>query len=177
MRLTSLVVAPSEYSCFLRDNCADLRCRITSYINNLHPQKYENLYAVIGEIISCAIPLWNLTLTPVKALFLQYHRIYYEGMSDLEAEGDNQEIIQPEPGPFQPPSVPDHMVPEFFDETTQTLKPEKAVDLRRDYGKRGLQVIVKLANIHLTPEKPNYEGGSWHVEGQLVSYVHAPRYH
>ncbi|KAG8723294.1 hypothetical protein FRC09_003895 [Ceratobasidium sp. 395] len=28
-----------------------------------------------------------------------------------------------------------------------------------------IQVIVKLANIHLTPEKPKYAGGSWHVEG------------
>jgi hypothetical protein len=58
---------------------------------------------------------------------------------------------------------------EFFDEATKTLKPERSVDLKRDYGERGLQVIVKLANIHLTPEKPRYEGGSWHVEGQLVS--------
>ena len=28
-----------------------------------------------------------------------------------------------------------------------------------------MQVIVKLANIQLTPEKPTYRGGSWHVEG------------
>jgi hypothetical protein len=28
---------------------------------------------------------------------------------------------------------------------------------------------VKLANIELTPDKPEYDGGSWHVEGQLVS--------
>lgn len=31
-----------------------------------------------------------------------------------------------------------------------------------------LQVIVKLANIHLTPEKPEYAGGSWHVEGGCI---------
>ncbi|KAH8824007.1 hypothetical protein DL96DRAFT_1616083 [Flagelloscypha sp. PMI_526] len=30
-----------------------------------------------------------------------------------------------------------------------------------------LQIIVKLANIVLTPENPVYEGGSWHVEGML----------
>ncbi|KAJ6787607.1 hypothetical protein PWT90_05008 [Aphanocladium album] len=30
-----------------------------------------------------------------------------------------------------------------------------------------LQVIVKLASIHLTPEKPTYDGGSWHSEGLL----------
>jgi hypothetical protein len=30
-----------------------------------------------------------------------------------------------------------------------------------------LQFLVKLANIELTPEKPTYDGGSWHIEGQL----------
>ncbi|KAF7331521.1 hypothetical protein MKEN_00031000 [Mycena kentingensis (nom. inval.)] len=37
------------------------------------------------------------------------------------------------------------------------------------YSLRGktLQCIVKLANIHLTPDKPSYDGGSWHVEGML----------
>lgn len=30
-----------------------------------------------------------------------------------------------------------------------------------------VQVIVKLANIYLTPEKPKYKGGVWHVEGVL----------
>ena len=40
------------------------------------------------------------------------------------------------------------------------------VGLREDFPE-GLQVIFKLANIHLTPEKPTYDGGSWHVEGGL----------
>jgi hypothetical protein len=43
------------------------------------------------------------------------------------------------------------------------------IDLKRDFAHRGLQIVVKLANIELTPEKPTYEGGVWHVEGQLVS--------
>lgn len=30
---------------------------------------------------------------------------------------------------------------------------------------RTVQVIVKLANIVLTPEQPRYEGGGWHTEG------------
>lgn len=33
-----------------------------------------------------------------------------------------------------------------------------------------LQLIVKLANIVLTPENPDYPGGKWHVEGAM-SYV------
>ena len=67
---------------------------------------------------------------------------------------DNRRIVQPEPEQFKvpPPRVP-----------------EEVVDLKRDYGQqRGLQVIVKLANIELTPEKSEYGGGTWHVEGQLV---------
>jgi hypothetical protein len=30
-----------------------------------------------------------------------------------------------------------------------------------------VQVIVKYASIVLTPESPDYKGGSWHVEGML----------
>ncbi|KAL3962851.1 WD40 repeat 2 [Purpureocillium lilacinum] len=36
---------------------------------------------------------------------------------------------------------------------------------------RRVQVIVKLANIHLTPDKPTYDGGSWHIEGQLNEHI------
>ncbi|POR36710.1 Uncharacterized protein TPAR_03102 [Tolypocladium paradoxum] len=38
-------------------------------------------------------------------------------------------------------------------------------------GASRIQVIVKLANIHLTPERPTYDGGSWHVEGQLNEHI------
>jgi len=67
---------------------------------------------------------------------------------------ETKQSIQPEPGVFKPQPAP---------------KPEELVDLQRDFSEKGLQVIVKLANIHLTPEKPEYTGGKWHVEGQLVS--------
>jgi hypothetical protein len=45
----------------------------------------------------------------------------------------------------------------------QQPAPKNCVDLR---GRR-LQVIVKMANIELTPAQPEYCGGSWHVEGML----------
>lgn len=41
----------------------------------------------------------------------------------------------------------------------------KDIKLERDFRQDGLQVIVKLSSIELTPEKPKYEGGSWHIEG------------
>ena len=63
---------------------------------------------------------------------------------------ETRRLVYPEPGDFEPLSQPEPF------------------DLKGKYGKRGLQVIVKLASIHLTPEKPKYEGGTWHVEGQMV---------
>lgn len=34
-----------------------------------------------------------------------------------------------------------------------------------------IQVIVKMANIHLTPEKPTYEGSPWQIEGQSIERI------
>ncbi|MCJ1251985.1 hypothetical protein MMC30_009223 [Trapelia coarctata] len=160
--------------------------KITSYINNLHPYKHKELYEIIAEFLSRTIPLWNQTLTPLKNKGT-YQRITLssieydmdednvpEGMGpprDWDSDDDdadqiqddfndwleeNKQSIQPEPGLFTPPPA---------------LKPEEMVDLQRDFGKKGLQVIVKLANILLTPEKPEYAGGEWHVEGQLNEHI------
>ncbi|KAF2158075.1 hypothetical protein K461DRAFT_274318 [Myriangium duriaei CBS 260.36] len=43
----------------------------------------------------------------------------------------------------------------------------KLYPLEEEFASEGLQVIVKLANIVLTPDSPDYAGGSWHVEGML----------
>jgi len=136
------------------------------------------------KLIDASIPLWEATLAPLADPdFSLSHRIVYEDYpcydpdpaSLPETEGpqqesdededdyldrrrewiyDTREIVQPEPeGPFKPVNEP------------------KPLSLREKWGKRGLQVIVKLANIELTPEKPEYAGGSWHVEGQMVSLI------
>lgn len=39
------------------------------------------------------------------------------------------------------------------------------------------QVITKLASIHLTPEKPRYDGGAWHVEGMVDDGIVATGIH
>lgn len=40
--------------------------------------------------------------------------------------------------------------------------------LRELFEESGLQVIVKMATIELTPEKPDFPMGSWHVSFQAV---------
>ena len=64
-------------------------------------------------------------------------------------------LIMPEPKQFEP---------------LETFNEDLGISLADDFKEKGLQVIVKLANIQLTPEKPTYDGGSWHVEGQLVGF-------
>lgn len=142
--------------------------KITSYINNMHPTLHPMLYSVIEKFIAKSIPLWNLTLSSTQAGrkprilhdWTDYN--YPRGISPPKELGNdwdardnwrktNRTLESPEPRDF---------------ESYQRLVDDE-VNLRKEFEKQGLQVIVKLANIELTPEKPAYDGGSWHVEGQL----------
>ncbi|KAL4882175.1 hypothetical protein BJY04DRAFT_217497 [Aspergillus karnatakaensis] len=148
---------------------ANGECRTASYINNLHPAKHRNLYKIIEEILTRTIPLWNITLARRDDLpyRIDYKEVefpedgepqpeeeeddgddYFEIMQEWQ---DRQHVVPPEPDLFKPPS------------STNT----NPVNLQKQFAEKGLQVIVKLANIELTPDKPTYEGGSWHIEGQL----------
>lgn len=76
-----------------------------------------------------------------------------------------------------PPDVPDavsgsQQTPEE-DESPRSfcLRPEHVRKSGFFDGASRIQVIVKLANIYLTPKEPNYDGGSWHIEGQLNEHI------
>ncbi|KAB8276593.1 hypothetical protein BDV30DRAFT_235665 [Aspergillus minisclerotigenes] len=104
----------------------------------------------------CRIVSYINNLHPMK------HRGLYDAEEDayyelLEAWDASRPIILPEPGEFRP-----HEETEY-----------KRVDLRKEFPGQRIQVIVKLANIELTPESPEYEGGSWHIEGQLNERIAA----
>jgi hypothetical protein len=153
--------------------------RITSYINNLHPQKHADLYSVVEKIIDKAIPLWSRSLTPLIEHDF-WTRIHYQvsfskdpddvaeedkpPRRDNETEDDYydrmwrwledyRETELPEPGKFSPKT------------------PKSIHDIRSEFAERGLQIIVKFANIELSPQKPDYDGGSWHVEGQMNEHI------
>ncbi|TFK27628.1 hypothetical protein FA15DRAFT_666299 [Coprinopsis marcescibilis] len=164
------------------------KARITSYVNNLHPEKYSKLYGVVEDVITAAIPLWELTLAPMSdttfehSLRITYAECVYdpdpaslpetEGPQPLESDEyddehwerreewifDTRRVVLPEPNaPFDP----------------SHLKQPAPFNLRERFAQLGrpLQVIVKLANIELTPEKPTYDGGSWHVEGKFNEHI------
>ncbi|MGQ5637760.1 MULTISPECIES: DUF4246 domain-containing protein [unclassified Streptomyces] len=146
-----------------------------SYVNNLHPETHQELASVLPDLFARFLPLWEKVLTdlrhprplrieadpygwydsepeyPDKASYSD-DEAYAEAVRAWEEAQDewweNRRPVVPDAPVFTPPESPDDTA---------------RVDLR---GRR-LQVIVKLATIQLTPDKPEYPGGSWHVEGML----------
>lgn len=122
--------------------------QISSYINNLHPEHHPKLYVCIEKIFEKFVPMFSKVLTDLRnprnnRVAINYYDTFEYGE---EREDEEAEIIRKpvELPTFQPPPAP-----------------AKIVNLNG----RDLQVIVKLANIHLTPDQPEYPGGSWHIEG------------
>ncbi|WP_407565166.1 DUF4246 domain-containing protein [Streptomyces sp. 184] len=146
-----------------------------SYVNNLHPEAHGELASVLPDLFARLRPLLENVLTDLRhprppRIVADPYGWYdsepeYPDKASYGDDGAYQEAVrlyeeaQDDWWQNRSPVIPD--APEF---TPPELPDESArVDLR---GRR-LQVIVKLATIHLTPEKPEYAGGSWHVEGML----------
>ncbi|RYP70268.1 hypothetical protein DL771_005571 [Monosporascus sp. 5C6A] len=148
---------------------------IASYINNLHPAQYGGLYRALEQMVDRPIPLWNEAISwfqdriRIKVEGTNWEEEKngeYHGVSDPRYQERYEEWFEsvkvlaiPEPDPYRP-----------FSEIT-SLPGAYPIDLREKFKDRGLQIIFKLANIHLKPDKPGYEGGTWHVEGALNEHI------
>jgi hypothetical protein len=175
---------PSDFSVDEVDGSVKL---ISSYINNLHPTKHKTLYPLIESVISSFVPLFERVLSQINGQDKDLYRDITPGSGRIVVRrsfgtwaGYNSK--------FCGISVPciwskgevewkkgmtkaEHkraieefpkVLPEAYEEYTGEL--EKTIT---PYSLRGktIQCIIKLANIHLTVENPEYKGGSWHVEG------------
>ncbi|OQE41765.1 hypothetical protein PENCOP_c004G03147 [Penicillium coprophilum] len=185
-------VLPSDWE--LRD---DGQWRIATYINNLHPVKFRNIYKLIEKTFNCLIPQWNATLTPLKDMLhsrarIEYHKAeYYPVPKEVTAQApqmhpreaqsefderiekwgmENYRAIQPDAGKFIPWAVPPWLMDKLPEDLPSAVRIERGVDLNRDYKERGLQVITRLLGIDLTPEDPCFET-DWHVEGTMNEHI------
>lgn len=242
----------------------DAKVTITSYINELHPQKHNELYSSIESLIEYSIPAWNEVLlkskggrTPLrittmsapeepftppiwleelvrrirdekKAADIEMLRKYLKSpeapllnedevgkwddgdeTSDDDAEKDERhefiddtnlvteeeddrwlilsiiqgnwirlrQILHPEPG--TPHTFEDwihgrerkHAEQGYGSNSKSPGHEYYSVDLKSEFLDKGLQIIVKIAGIELTPDNPKYTGGSWHLEGMLNEHV------
>ncbi|KAJ2778813.1 hypothetical protein H4R18_004385 [Coemansia javaensis] len=153
----------SEKFCWLPSEfrvAEDGSVAIESYINNLHPVKHAALYPTIAAIFGRFVPVLEHVLTDL--IYPRPRRVVPDSSNwfindesepdDYDASDyderyeqwrDNRTFVDPQPDAFVAPE-------------RQTVP----ISLR---GRR-LQAIVKMSNIELTPDKPEYEGGNWHVE-------------
>ena len=132
----------------------------TSYINNLHPRQHPELYSALGELLSRMVPLMEAVLVTVRTPRPQLVKEpaswwEYGEFSDEEDELDfTNEFVFNEHRTFVPPTHVADIAP-------PPPEPSPPFSLHQ----RNLQVILKMAEIRLTPEKPAYPGGAWHIEG------------
>lgn len=63
------------------------------------------------------------------------------------------------------PKLPE---PVFEDVDYATKSGTRLIDRYKEFG---LQIIVNMASIELTPSKPHFLTGSWHLEGQLNEHI------
>jgi len=171
--------------------------RFTSYINNLHPVKYAEVYRTIEKLITVALPAWDQCL----AVATRYDSTEGAGRTETrigypnEPDDENPENwIPSDPQVFADKEIDwdkedDDYDPEWDDETTKkwellrkpripevpfqkiSYTPSEHMKLLNKFKESGLQIIVKLASIELTPEKPDFPAGGWHVEGQMNEHI------
>ncbi|RHZ65647.1 DUF4246 domain-containing protein [Aspergillus thermomutatus] len=175
----------------------DGKWHIVSYINNLHPVHHRNIYTLIEDLFNMTIPQWNASLTPLKDMLHARARIEYKkaeyypiskeveeqtpkarpGEAEVEYQDrldawrmENWKAIQPDAGKFIPWAVPPWMMSLIPTDLPTPVRIEQGVELNKDYGHRGLQVIVRIVSHDLTPEHPYFESG-WHCEGQMNEHT------
>ncbi|KAH9839182.1 uncharacterized protein C8Q71DRAFT_795498 [Rhodofomes roseus] len=162
------------------------------YINNIHPDRHRPLMDVIPRILEKAVPMFEWVLSELERKRPLPTRMDYQGNSiprciwpkEREPRPDDNtmhwfyakhdSLTSVELNPFNAyyDKIADaaeywlDSLPHIWPDSKPTYDGELA-DVKKTVSLRGrqLQVIVKLANIVLTPEKPVYEGGTWHVEG------------
>ena len=147
---------------------------ISPYINNIHPTHHKKLYSVIPEILQHAIPMFERVLSDLLRPLLPM-RIATSG-SPGRGGDETANCIWGNGIPYPSPSS-EYEYNQFKDAwyaPYQYRTPDaramydgdlRVMNDRISLRGRTLQIIVSLANTVLTPERPEYPGGKWHVEG------------
>ncbi|PWN40421.1 hypothetical protein IE81DRAFT_305182, partial [Ceraceosorus guamensis] len=143
--------------------------KILSYINNLHPQRHASVYATLEKAVTAFVPLFEA----VVASLLRASRDRLDGRW-----ASKQDDTTPPSGPAEPSDPDDKDAWDKYEEravrweeTRKFVRPEVATwkepipDVPVSLAGRTLQIIFKIASVELTPDRPKYEGGSWHLEG------------
>lgn len=128
------------------------------YINNLNPVRHAAAYGTVSSILEQFLPLFERVvadqLSPPRPPIFPIDPDEWYTMDAPDDVDDRDEWDRVNRWPDIPDALP-------FQPPAPNAEERVAFSLRG----RTLQVIVKMANIELTPEAPRYAGGAWHVEG------------
>ncbi|KAJ7688953.1 hypothetical protein B0H17DRAFT_1202567 [Mycena rosella] len=128
-----------------KHGCVELA---SPYINNLHTVLRQPLYRAIKEVLTGFIPMFERVLGDAnRSKFSNGDRL---GKISCISGPDGNYDVGPEEGPDEY---------EFLEQCYNSLPK--------------VMPEAGLANIHLTPEQPEYAGGSWHVEGMVNESIAA----
>jgi len=157
----------------------DGKVTLTSpYINNIHPTRHKELYSVLPGILQRALPMFERVLSDLLQPLLPM-RI---APSSDEGAAQTADCVWQNGIPYPNPSSED----DYYrnKDTLYAGRTFRTPDARAKYDgdlqamnnrvslkSRKIQVFVKLATVVLTPERPEYPGGKWHVEGLQSSFM------
>ncbi|KAI1307119.1 hypothetical protein F5Y03DRAFT_405701 [Xylaria venustula] len=189
--------------------------KFTSYINNLHPTKYPEIYSALEQLVAKALPMWDQCLSPERnhrttrrtgrttSRFSEptelqdgdpekwspqcWTKLSLKSIPDVPGEvGKNEEQLESDSiGSRDSSNDRENQVeleerwlrerqpvlpePKPFEEVNYA-PPYRLVDKFRETG---LQIIVKMASIELTPGKVPYitDGWLWRVAGQTNAHI------
>ncbi|KAH9884533.1 hypothetical protein C8Q73DRAFT_770645 [Cubamyces lactineus] len=162
----------SEYQWLPTDFKVSETGEVTSlgYINNIHPTHHRALHNSVTRVLGRFIPLFDKVLSdllnPEPPLAIKADpATWYDYLEGTEP----QDLDEDELGEAECDRLREHwertMKWPFIPEPEPFSPPNQEGRVEFSLKRRTVQVIVKLANIVLTPENPVYHGGAWHVEG------------
>ncbi|KAJ7136136.1 hypothetical protein C8R44DRAFT_869805 [Mycena epipterygia] len=158
---------------------------VSPYINNLHSTRHQSLYPIIEEILGGFIPMFERVMGDInkedgREPFIKSDRLaeisciwgdqgepWPDHIPDSDDEGSDGEYQDREEFMSNFFADAEKILPEANEYNGQLQAQFSPVSLRG----RNIQCIIKLANIHLTPEDAGYSGGSWHIEGMVNEHI------
>ena len=162
-----------------------------SYINNLDGSCYPEMVSGIECALSACLPLMEEVLTELRrdgapfnmrsasaaatvdpyALW-EEQEAYFKRTRGSDASDEQDDLARLD---ILRMTSEDEFLEEYV-ENRLLIKPPRVLPFEppvklppsafATLRGRDLRVIVKLANIELTPQQPAYPGGTWHVEGE-----------
>ena len=146
---------------------------LSHYINGLHPVDEAPAYGVIERLLAAMLPLFEAVLTDTQRGLPHRYPVTPWSFpetpdepepvySDFEEEDAGDDRFETALEAWRRRRIA-NLLPALLDEQAATAPPPHPPRIR--LAGRRLRAIIKVARIELTPDRPTYPGGTWHMEG------------